>query len=51
MKRLALAFALIPATAFAHGGPEGHLHPHGLESAMLALAGFAVALIVWRRAK
>ena len=32
-----------PAAAFAHGGPTGHAHPHGLE---VALLGAVAALFV-----
>ncbi|MEC9432197.1 MAG: hypothetical protein VYD87_04755 [Pseudomonadota bacterium] len=39
----ALAAILVPAAAFAHAGPEGHSHPHGIET--LALAALAVAAI------
>jgi MYXO-CTERM domain-containing protein len=34
----------LPAAAFAHGGPAGHAHPHGLEIAALG----ALALVaIW----
>ncbi|MGG7568418.1 hypothetical protein ACQ5SO_19875 [Rhodovulum sp. DZ06] len=47
MKAFAVALILAPAAALAHGGPQGHAHPHGLEGAALvalAMAGFAA----WR---
>ena len=50
MIRSALLLALAPAAAFAHAGPEGHLHPHGIEIALLGGAA-VVALLVWRRAR
>jgi|OM-RGC.v1.037681822 hypothetical protein len=49
MARIVLAAALLPTAALAHGGPEGHAHPHGLEGALIALALAAVVgILVWR---
>ncbi|SFI26420.1 hypothetical protein [Albimonas pacifica] len=42
-RTLAALIALAPAAAFAHAGPEGHLHPHGVET--LAFAALAVAAV------
>lgn len=39
----AAALALSPAAAFAHAGPAGHAHPHGIET--LAFAALAVAAV------
>ncbi|SDW19356.1 hypothetical protein SAMN05444336_101377 [Albimonas donghaensis] len=39
----ASAMGFVPAAAFAHAGPEGHAHPHGIE--VVALAAIAVAAI------
>ena len=38
-----LVAASSPVAAFAHAGPEGHAHPHGIE--VVALAAIAVAAI------
>ncbi len=43
LTRLALAAILAPAAAFAHAGPAGHAHPHGIE--VLALGAVAAAAI------
>jgi len=51
MKRLAALIAVVPTSAFAHGGPEGHMHPHGLEAAAVALLGFGMVWVIWRLAK
>lgn len=42
--------ALAPLAALAHGGPEGHGHPHGLEVAILGAVALVVAL-VWAEAR
>lgn len=39
----ALTAVLAPAAAFAHNGPVGHSHPHGIET--VALVALAVAAI------
>lgn len=41
--RAAALAILTPAAALAHGGPEGHGHPHGLEALLLG----AVAVGLW----
>lgn len=49
MKTLLIPFAILAASpAFAHGGPVGHAHPHGVEGALMALVAMAVAWGVWR---
>ncbi|MGR3783597.1 MAG: hypothetical protein ACU0DT_20310 [Albimonas sp.] len=40
---LAALIALAPAAAVAHAGPEGHLHPHGVET--LVFAALAVGAV------
>ncbi|HET9070243.1 MAG TPA: peptidase M23 [Amaricoccus sp.] len=44
MLRLALATVLLAPAAFAHEG--GHLHPHGAEGGLLAMAAAALAAAV-----
>ncbi|MEM1313218.1 MAG: hypothetical protein AAGI51_01595 [Pseudomonadota bacterium] len=44
MIRIALTAALVPGAALAHAGPEGHLHPHGLE---VVLLGAAAVAVIW----
>ena len=44
----ALSAALAPAAAFAHGGPAGHAHPHGLE---IALLGAVAAVVLFGAAR
>jgi len=51
MTRLAALLALLPASALAHGGPEGHAHPHGLEGLALAAAVLVLGWLVWRIAR
>lgn len=50
--RAALVLALLaPVAALAHAGPEGHMHPHGIEGVALALGAVAVAWFALKRAK
>lgn len=43
MLKLAAFAALLPALAAAHGGPDGHGHPHGSEGLILvAVVGLAL---------
>ena len=51
MTRLATLLALLPATALAHEGPEGHGHPHGLEGLALGAAALVIGWLVWRIAR
>lgn len=47
-----IPLALLAATpALAHGGPEGHAHPHGFEGVALALVALGVAWGVWKLVK
>lgn len=50
MLKLAAFAALLPALAFAHGGPDGHAHPHGLEGLFLA-AIIGLAYLAWRQTR
>ena len=50
LRLLSAALILAPAAASAHAGPEGHLHPHGIETLILAAVAGA-ALVIWRRAR
>lgn len=47
MKKLVAAAALLPASALAHGEPASHVHPHGMDLAILA-AFVVVAFIGWK---
>jgi len=48
MKYLFPLALLAAAPAFAHDGPAGHAHPHGIEGVALALVAVAVAWGVTR---
>jgi hypothetical protein len=48
MRKLAALAMLTPSLALAHGGPEGHAHPHGLEGLALA-AALGLALLALRQ--
>jgi hypothetical protein len=46
----ALALALSAGAALAHEGPAAHVHPHGGEAVLAALAVMAaVAALAWAR--
>ena len=45
MRPMLFVALLAPTAALAHGGPEGHAHPHGMEGTVLAIA--AVAVVGW----
>ncbi|MBM9595150.1 hypothetical protein [Roseitranquillus sediminis] len=51
MLRLAALSALAAGPAAAHGPSAIHLHPHGAEVAIAALAGVALAWLLWTRAR
>lgn len=42
--------ALLPTAALAHEGPEGHLHPHGIEGLLIA-AALIGGIWLFRRAR
>ncbi|MEL6480358.1 MAG: hypothetical protein AAFQ75_02820 [Pseudomonadota bacterium] len=49
MTRLLTTLAVLaPGFALAHGGPEGHSHPHGSE-ALLLLGAAALGVLIARR--
>ncbi len=48
MKYFAPLLVFTPGAAFAHDGPLGHAHPHGLESVAWALVAAAAGWLVWR---
>lgn len=44
---LRLVLILMPSLALAHGGAEGHAHPHGLEGVVAAAAVILVAALAF----
>ena len=48
MKYLAPLFVAHSGPAFAHEGPIGHAHPHGLEIVAWALAAAGIGWLVWK---
>jgi hypothetical protein len=48
MLKIATLAALLPGVAAAHGGPEGHAHPHGLEG-LLLVAFVALTILALRQ--
>ena len=48
MFRPALAAMVLSTPALAHGGPEGHAHPHGLEGLVIVVIVASVGWLIWK---